>query len=339
MKTKRSPTLNLKSVLQLGLGLMLSSVLSSVVNFSAEAQTVQNYPNKPIRLVLGYGAGGVADITARLVAQKLSDALGQQVVVDNRPSAGGIVAGEMVAKADPDGYTLLHMNYGNAVSQALFKKLPYDIKKDFVPISAMGFFDVLMLVDKNSDIQSVQDFINKARANPEKYNVGSVSIGSGQHMSANLFVSMAGLRTTLVPFKTTPSLMMALKSKDISVAFEIISPSMALIKSGEIRPLAVSSASRFKGLSDVPTINESGVKGYDVMAWNGLAAPAKTPKAIVERLNRELNLILNMPDVKQKFMEVGIDSRGSTPDELRDLLSNEIDKWNNLVNALKMEKM
>ena len=339
MKTKRSPTLNLKSVLQLGLGLMLSSVLSSVVNFSAEAQTVQNYPNKPIRLVLGYGAGGVADITARLVAQKLSDALGQQVVVDNRPSAGGIVAGEMVAKADPDGYTLLHMNYGNAVSQALFKKLPYDIKKDFVPISAMGFFDVLMLVDKNSDIQSVQDFINKARANPEKYNVGSVSIGSGQHMSANLFVSMAGLRTTLVPFKTTPSLMMALKSKDISVAWEIISPSMALIKSGEIRPLAVSSASRFKGLSDVPTINESGVKGYDVMAWNGLAAPAKTPKAIVERLNRELNLILNMPDVKQKFMEVGIDSRGSTPDELRDLLSNEIDKWNNLVNALKMEKM
>ena len=339
MKTKRSPTLNLKSVLQLGLGLMLSSVLSSVVNFSAEAQTVLNYPNKPIRLVLGYGAGGVADITARLVAQKLSDALGQQVVVDNRPSAGGIVAGEMVAKADPDGYTLLHMNYGNAVSQALFKKLPYDIKKDFVPISAMGFFDVLMLVDKNSDIQSVQDFINKARANPEKYNVGSVSIGSGQHMSANLFVSMAGLRTTLVPFKTTPSLMMALKSKDISVAFEIISPSMALIKSGEIRPLAVSSASRFKGLSDVPTINESGVKGYDVMAWNGLAAPAKTPKAIVERLNRELNLILNMPDVKQKFMEVGIDSRGSTPDELRDLLSNEIDKWNNLVNALKMEKM
>ena len=339
MKTKRSPTLNLKSVLQLGLGLMLSSVLSSVVNFSAEAQTVQNYPNKPIRLVLGYGAGGVADITARLVAQKLSDALGQQVVVDNRPSAGGIVAGEMVAKADPDGYTLLHMNYGNAVSQALFKKLPYDIKKDFVPISAMGFFDVLRLVDKNSDIQRVHDFINKARANPEKYNVGSVSIGSGQHMSANLFVSMAGLRTTLVPFKTTPSLMMALKSKDISVAFEIISPSMALIKSGEIRPLAVSSASRFKGLSDVPTINESGVKGYDVMAWNGLAAPAKTPKAIVERLNRELNLILNMPDVKQKFMEVGIDSRGSTPDELRDLLSNEIDKWNNLVNALKMEKM
>ncbi|MFN0004079.1 MAG: Bug family tripartite tricarboxylate transporter substrate binding protein [Burkholderiaceae bacterium] len=318
---------------------MLTICLSLFWGLNAFAQNTPLYPNKPIRLVLGYGAGGVADITARLVAQKLSDALGQQVVVDNRPSAGGIVAGEMVAKADPDGYTLLHMNYGNAVSQALFKKLPYDIKKDFVPISAMGFFDVLMLVDKGSDIQSVQDFINKAKANPEKYNIGSVSIGSGQHMSANLFVSMSGLQSTLVPFKTTPSLMMALKSKDVAVAFEIISPAMSLIKSGEIKAIAVSSSNRFKGLSDVPTINESGVKGYDVMAWNGIAAPAKTPKAIIERLNREVNLILNSPEVKQKFLDVGIDSRGGSPEDLRDLLSNEIDKWNNLVNTLKMERM
>jgi tripartite-type tricarboxylate transporter receptor subunit TctC len=331
MKHKLMTPDALKSMLTICLGLFWG--------LNAFAQNTPLYPNKPIRLVLGYGAGGVADITARLVAQKLSDALGQQVVVDNRPSAGGIVAGEMVAKADPDGYTLLHMNYGNAVSQALFKKLPYDIKKDFVPISAMGFFDVLMLVDKGSDIQSVQDFINKAKANPEKYNIGSVSIGSGQHMSANLFVSMSGLQSTLVPFKTTPSLMMALKSKDVAVAFEIISPAMSLIKSGEIKAIAVSSSNRFKGLSDVPTINESGVKGYDVMAWNGIAAPAKTPKAIIERLNREVNLILNSPEVKQKFLDVGIDSRGGSPEDLRDLLSNEIDKWNNLVNTLKMERM
>jgi len=331
MKHKLMTPDALKSMLTICLGLFWG--------LNAFAQNTPLYPNKPIRLVLGYGAGGVADITARLVAQKLSDALGQQVVVDNRPSAGGIVAGEMVAKADPDGYTLLHMNYGNAVSQALFKKLPYDIKKDFVPISAMGFFDVLMLVDKGSDIQSVQDFINKAKANPEKYNIGSVSIGSGQHMSANLFVSMSGLQSTLVPFKTTPSLMMALKSKDVAVAFEIISPAMSLIKSGEIKAIAVSSSNRFKGLSDVPTINESGVKGYDVMAWNGIAAPAKTPKAIIERLNREVNLILNSPEVKQEFLDVGIDSRGGSPEDLRDLLSNEIDKWNNLVNTLKMERM
>jgi len=291
-------------------------------------------------MVLGYGAGGVADITARLVAQKLSDALGQQVVVDNRPSAAGVVAGDMVAKADPDGYTLLHMNYGNAVSQALFKKLPYDIKKDFVPISAMGFFDVLMLVDKNSDIQNVQDFISKAKANPDKFNIGSVSLGSGQHIAALLFQNMAGLQSaSLVPYKTTPSLMLGLKGKDVSVAFEIISPSLALVKAGEVRVLAVSGSTRFKGLPDVPTMMESGVKGYDVKAWNGVAAPAKTPHAIIERLNKEINAILAMPDVKQRFLEVGIDSRGGTPEELKELMSNEVDKWNNLVNTMKIERM
>jgi tripartite-type tricarboxylate transporter receptor subunit TctC len=309
---------------------------SSLANCALAQNT---YPNKPIRLVLGYGPGGVADITARLVAQKLSDALGQQVVVDNRPSAGGVVAGEMVAKADPDGYTLLHLNYGNAVSAALFKKLPYDTKKDFAPISAMGFFDVLMLVDKNSEIQSVQDFVQKAKAHPDQFNLGSVSIGSGQHMSATLFKSMSAISSTLVPYKTTPQLFMALKSGDISVAFEIISPSMGFIKSGEIRALAVSSGHRFKGLPDVPTVSEAGVKGYDVIAWNGLAAPAKTPKAIIERLNKEVNLILASPEVKQKFLEVGIDSRGGTPEELGALLSNEIDKWNNLVNSQHIERM
>lgn len=296
------------------------------------------YPSKPIRLVLGYAPGGVADITARLVAQKLSESLGQQVIVDNKPSAGGIVAGETVAKADPDGYTLLHMNYGNAVSAALFRKLPYDIKRDFQPISAMGYFDVVMLVDKNSEIQSVQDFISKARANPDKYTVGSVSIGSGQHMSAALFTSLTKLPTVLVPYKTTPSLMLALKSKDISVAFEIISPSLSLLRSGELRALAVSSGNRFRGLPDVPTIEEAGVKGYNVTAWNGVAAPAKTPQAIIDRLNKEINAVLAMPDVRAKFAEVGIDARGGSAEDLRNTLSSEIDKWNKLVDEMKIER-
>lgn len=297
-----------------------------------------NYPNKPIRLVLGYAPGGVADITARLVAQKLSEALGQQVVVDNKPSAGGIVAADTVAKADPDGYTLLHMNYGNAVSAALFRKLPYDIKRDFQPVSAMGFFDVVMLVDKSSDIQSVQDFITKAKANPEKYNIGTVSLGSGQHMSATLFNSLTGLQTTIVPYKTTPSLMLAMKSKDIAVAFEIISPAVPLLRSGEIKALAVSSTTRFRGLPDVPTLRESGVKGYDVTAWNGIAAPAKTPRYIIDRLNKEINAALALPEVRSKFQDVGIDARGGTPEELQNILSVEIDKWNNLVNMMKIER-
>ena len=311
------------------------ALLGSVSGVQAQAN---NYPNKPIRLVVGYAPGGVADITARMVAQKLSDALGQQVVVDNKPSAGGIVAGDTVAKAEPDGYTLLHMNYGNAVSAAMFNKMPYDIKKDFQPISAMGFFDVVMLVDKSSDIQSVQDFIAKAKAAPEKYNIGTVSLGSGQHMSAVLFKSLTGLNTTIVPYKTTPSLMLALKGKDISVAFEIISPVMPLIRGGEVKAMAVSSGTRFRGLPEVPTLMESGVKGYNVTAWNGVAAPAKTPRPIIERLNKEINAALALPDVRSKFQDVGIDARGGTPEELRDILSTEIDKWNNLVTTMKLER-
>ena len=309
-------------------------LLSSIHGFAADV-----YPSKTIRLVLGYAPGGVADITARLIAQKMSDSMGQQFVVDNRPSAGGIVAAQAVAAADPDGYTILHLNYGNAVSEAIFKKLPYDIQKDFEPVSLMGAFDVLMLVDKNSDIQSVSDFIAKAKANPEKYNIGSVSVGSGQHMSAALFKSLTGLQVELVPYKATSNLFMALKSKDISVAFEIISPAIPMIKSGDLRPLALSSLKRSEALPNVPTLNESGVKGYDVVAWNGMAVPAKTPKAIIDRLNKEINLALKDPEVRAKFQSVGIDPKGGTPEELKSLLANEITKWKKLVSQLNMEKL
>ncbi|MES2185304.1 MAG: tripartite tricarboxylate transporter substrate binding protein [Pseudomonadota bacterium] len=301
-------------------------------------QAPQPYPVRPIRLVLGYAPGGVADITARLIAQKMSVSMGQPIVIDNKPSAGGLVAADTVAKAEPDGYTLLHMNYGNAVSQALFRKLPYDILRDFQPISAMGFFEVAMLVDKNSDIRSAQDFLAKARANPDKYTIGTVSIGSGQHMSALLFQSLTGVKATLVPYKATPALMLALKSQEISVAFEIVSPVLPLVRSGDVRVLAVSSGSRSRTLPDVPTLAESGVKGYDVTAWNGMAAPARTPPAVVERLNKEINAAMALPEVRAKFLELGIDARGGSPEDLHKILAAEVDKWNHLVTTMKIDK-
>ena len=318
---------------------LLNVLLVCALSAVATVANAQAYPSKPIRLVLGYAAGGVADITARLIAQKLSVSLGQQVIVDNKPSAGGIVAAETVAKAEPDGYTLLHMNYGNAVSAAVFHKLPYDIKRDFQPISAMGFFDVGMLTDKGSEIRSVQDLIARAKATPEKYNIGTVSVGSGQHMAAVLFNSTVGIRSTIVPYKTTPSLLLALKSGDIAVAFEILSPALPLIRSGELRLLAVSSANRFPGLPDVPTMLETGVKGYDVTAWNGVAAPANTPRPIVDRLNQEINAALALPDVQKKFHELGIDPRGGSPEELRTILGAEIEKWKNLVSLMNIERL
>jgi tripartite-type tricarboxylate transporter receptor subunit TctC len=298
----------------------------------------QTYPSKPIRIVVGYAPGGVADITARLMAQKLSIALGQQVIVDNRPGAGGIIAGETVAKADPDGHTLLHINYGNAVSVALFKSLPYNIERDFVPISPMGFFDVLILVNKGSSLNDVRELVATANAAPDKFNVGTVSIGSGQHMAAELFKATAGANLTLVPFKSTPALVAALMSNDIQAAFEIGAPVMSLVKSGELKALAVSSRKRFSGLPDVPTVLESGIANYDVTAWNGIAAPAKTPRAIIDRLNREINAALGSPDVRQKFQELGIDARGGSPEDLRTILNSEIARWKELASDAKLEK-
>ncbi len=296
------------------------------------------YPSKPIRIVLGYAPGGVADITARMVAQKMSESLGQQVIVDNKPSAGGIVAGETVASSDPDGYTLLHMNYGNAVSAAIFKKLPYDIKADFEPIAPMGFFDVVMLVDANSDIQSVQDFISKAKASPDKFNIGTINVGSGQHMSASLFKSMTNIPAEIITYKSTAALFLALQSKDINVAFEVISPAIPLINGGSLKAIAVSSIKRIGLYPNVPTLNESGVKGYDVVAWNGIAAPAKTPKPIIEKLNKAINAALTNPEVRNKFKEQGIEPTTGSPEDLKNILSNEVVKWNKLVTDLRMEK-
>jgi tripartite-type tricarboxylate transporter receptor subunit TctC len=312
--------------------------LCAAILCGSGAAAAQGYPAKPIRFVVGYAPGGVADITARMVAQKLSAALGVQVVVDNRPSAGGIVAAETVARAEPDGYTLLHMNQGNAVSAALFKSLPYDTVRDFAPVSAMGFFDVLVLANKGSPLSSVRDVIALAKSSPDKLNIGTVAVGSGQHMAASLFKAMTGLNLTLVPFKSTPALFSALKGNDIQVAFEITAPSRALVRSGELKVLAVSSARRFSGMPEVPTVQESGVPGYQVSAWNGVAAPARTPASIVERLNREVNAALAQPDIREKFLEFGIDPRGGSPEDLRDLLAAEIAKWKDVVAATGIER-
>ncbi len=317
---------------------MIRLLMTLCIAMNLGTAAAQTYPSKPIRLVVGYGPGGVADITARLVAQKLTESMGQPVIVENRPSAGGIMAGDLVAKADPDGYTLLHLNSGNAISAASFRKLPFDVKKDFESIANMGAVDFVVLVDKSSDIKTMADFMAKARANPGKTNIGTVSIGSGQHMAATLFKSITGVDAPVVPYKATPALFAALKGKDIDVVFEVVSPALSLIRGGELRAIAVSSGKRFVGLPDVPTMMESGVKDFDVNAWNGLAAPAKTPKAIIDRLNKEVNAVLALPDVQKRFQDLGIDPRGGTPAELRNKLFSEVDKWTSLVSTMNMER-
>ncbi|HMH16724.1 MAG TPA: tripartite tricarboxylate transporter substrate binding protein [Burkholderiales bacterium] len=319
------------------------AALFACASDSAFAQTSstgsgQGYPNQPVKILLPYAAGGVADISARVLAQRLSETMRQQFIIDNRPSAGQIVASEAVRNSEPDGYTLLWINQGHAVSVSLFIKLPYDPVKDFAPVSTVGYFGIAMVVDSASPYNSVKEFIAAAKAKPGKFNVGTTSIGSTQYVSAELFKAMAGLDFQTVPFKATPMIITAVKGKDLDAMFEILAPVIPHVKSGNLKALAVTFDHRFAGLPDVPTLAEAGVPGYEASAWNGVAAPAKTPRAIVDRLNREINDAVAVPQVKQRLQDLGVDARGSTPEGLRDLLVSEIGKWRKVVEAAKIEK-
>ena len=298
----------------------------------------QSYPAQPIRILLPYGAGGVADITARVVAQKLSQSLGQQVIIDNRPSAGQIVATEAVKSAAPDGYTLLWFNQGHAVSVSLFNALPYDPERDFLPISTVGFFGMALLVDSKSPYKSVADLVAAAKANPGKLNVGTTSPGGTQYIAAELFKSMAGVDFLTVPFKTTPLIVTAVKTGDLQAMIEILAPMIPHVKGGNLRALAVTFDHRFAGLPDIPTLAEAGVPGYEASAWNGVAAPLKTSNAIIDKLNRAINAAVAAPEVRQRLLGLGVDPRGSTPRELHDLLVSETAKWKKVVEAAHIPK-
>ncbi len=303
----------------------------ALVMAAPAASAADNYPTKPIRLVLPFGPGGAADVTARLVAQKLSDTLGQQVIVDNKPSAGGIVAAQVVLSQPSDGYDLLFVTSGTAISAGLFKQLPFDPVKDLEPISLVGAFPILILVDKSSPMTSLKDLMDAMKAKPGTINAGAVNIGSTQDLNAELFKSLSGLDFQIIPFKTTPDLVGALSGHQIDVAFEIVTPVLGMVKGGQLRALAVSSATRFSGLPSVPPVKESGLPGFDVSAWNSIAAKAGTPKPIIDRLNQDIQKALAQPDLREKFAELGIDPRGGTPAEAKQLLASEVPRWTKVI--------
>jgi tripartite-type tricarboxylate transporter receptor subunit TctC len=313
-------------------------LLAALLLTAAGSAHSQAYPTKPAKIVVPFAAGGVADITARVLAQKMSDTMGQQVLVENRPSAGGIVASETVAKAEPDGYTLLFITNGNAVSASLFKSLPYDTVKDFAPVSTVGFFDLVVIVNADSKLSSLAELIRFAKTNPGKMNIGTINIGSTQNLAAELFKSTAGIDAQVVPFKATPAVVTALRGNEVHAAFEILAPVLAQIKGGAVKPLAITSSRRFQGLPDVPTAMEAGLPGYQASSWNGVAAPARTPKAVIDKLNREINAAVSSPDVKQRLQDLGVDARAGTPAELRELLVSEIAKWRGVIERAKIEK-
>ncbi len=319
--------------------LIRSFTVTLAVSLLATSCFAVSYPSKPIRLLVPFGPGGVGDITSRAVMQKMSESIGQQIIIDNRPSAGGIVATETVAKSDPDGYTLYLMNNTNAVSAAMFKKLPYDTVKDFEMVSTIGGFSIVVLVAPDSPAKTIKELIAQAKASSGKFNIGSINIGTTQHLSAELLKSMAALDITGVPFNNTAGVLTALRGGSVQVAMEFLPPVLGQIRASTLRPLAVTSLTRSPMLPSVPTLAESGLPGYEVNSWNGIAVAAKTPKAIVERLNKEIHAAVNSPLIAQRFQELGVSQNLNTPEGMRKLLVEEIAKWNALIDKAKIQRL
>ncbi|MGE3346500.1 MAG: tripartite tricarboxylate transporter substrate binding protein [Ramlibacter sp.] len=303
---------------------------------SSRAQT----GSRPLRIVVPNGAGGAADIAARTVGQKLAEALGQPVVIDNRPSAGGIVAGELVARAEPDGNTLLLISSGTAVSAALFKSLPFDTQKDFAPVSLLATFDLALVVSEGSRFRSLAELLAHARAHPGQLNIGTPQIGTTQNLAAELFKATAAIDVQVVPFNGTPPVINALRGGQIDAQVDILGPLMPQITAGALRPLAVLGATRAPQLPQVPTARESGaaLASFSVGSWNGLAAPARTPAAVVERLSREVQAALALPDVKKRLLDLNLNARGSSPAQLADHLDADIRRWQEVIARAKIAR-
>ena len=285
------------------------------------------FPAKALRIVVPFAAGGVGDLTARAVATGLAARLGQPVVIDNRPGAVGVVAADAVARAEPDGHTLFLMSNGTAVAASLFKALPYDTVADFTPISTLGVFDIAVLVPADSPHRTLGQLLAHARAHPGQLNIGSINTGSTQHLAAELFKSSAAIDAQVVPFNGTPALITALRGRQVDVGVEILGPTLPQVRAGALRVLAVASEQRSATLPDVPTAVESGVKGFVAASWNALVAPARTPRTVVGRLQREVVATVATPAVQQQLRALNVEPRTSTPEQAAALLKSDIERW------------
>ena len=286
----------------------------------------QDYPIRPVTIVVPYAAGGAGDLTTRIFAQQMSQMVREPVVVLNRPGAGFGNSAGMVAQARPDGYTIFLSGNGAAIASVLFKSLPYKLS-DFKDVSSIAFFGLVLLVDGDSPFKSVADLLAYAKAHPGTLNIGTVAAGSTQNLAANLFKVTCGDDMQVVPFETTSQVVSALRGGDVQAALEIISPVLGQISSKTVRALAVTSSARFPGLPDVPTLAESGLRGYEASSWSGLSVPAGTPDAIVNKLAAQTASVLQTPEVKQKMQMLGAQAKASSPSEMTGRMQADTAKW------------
>jgi tripartite-type tricarboxylate transporter receptor subunit TctC len=298
----------------------------------------QAFPSQPIRFVVAFGPGGVGDTTARLVAERLGEKLGQRVVVENTPGGGGIAAARAVLSSPADGHTLALLTNGTSISVSLFKNLTFDPLADFAPVSKLGAFEFFIAVGANSPYRTLADLINAARADPKKLNIGTVNPGSTQHLSAMLLKSTAGIEFQWVPFRNSGDLLVALLRGDVDAAVDAYAAIRGNLDDGKVRALATSASKRFSLLPDVPTAKEAGAGDYETTAWNGLFVKAGTPPDIVAKLNKATAEVLADPKLKERLLSMGIVADPTSPEGMTTFFKADIAKWADVIARHKIEK-
>ena len=309
-------------------GLLAASLLL------ASAAPAQNYPSRTIRLIAHSSPGGTSDILGRLMAQKLTEALGQQVVVENRAGASGIIGVEAAARSAPDGYTLLITQTSIAINPSMFAKLPYNAIRDFAPITQLVAAPNLLMVHPSVPATSVKGFIALAKAQPDSLVNGSPGQGTSPHLSAELFKIMSGIKLDHVQFKGAGMAIVSLLSGEVSVMFTTPPTAMPYLKAGRLRPLGLTTTTRIEALPDVPTIAEAGVPGYESVQWFGMLVPAGTPRPVIERLHQEITRSLRAPDMKERLTSLGLNAVGSTPDAFGSYMKSETEKWAKVIKTM-----
>jgi tripartite-type tricarboxylate transporter receptor subunit TctC len=303
------------------------------------ARAQQGYPNRPVRFVLPFAAAGVADITARIAAEKLGDKLGQRFVVENQPGPGGIAAARAVLSQPADGYTIGLVTNGTSISAAIYKALPFDPVKEFATISTIGSFDLVFATNAESEFKTLPAFVDAARAQPGKLNVGTINVGGTQNLAAELLKSSTGVNFQIIPYRGTPDVIVALLRNDVQLMVDFYAPMKSTLQEKKIRGVATSGTQRSPFLTGVPTAAEAGVAGYEVTSWNGIFAPVGTPADILSRLNKAIHEVVGMPDVKQRYADLGIEAKASTPEELKARLHGDIGKWAAVIERAGIPKL
>jgi tripartite-type tricarboxylate transporter receptor subunit TctC len=306
--------------------------------FAAPGLAQSRYPDKPIRLIVPFGPGGLADVTARIVGERVGALLGQQVVIVNQPGAGGVAAARAALGSPADGYTLVLFTNGTAISVPLIKDLGYDPIAQFVPVTSLGFFDFLLLTSADHPYRTLADFLAAAGARPGALNIATINVGSTQNLTANLFKSQARADAAIVPFRTTPDAITALLRRDVDLVIDGYVAAKSLMQEGKLRALATTGAKRFAGLPDIATVAESGVPGFDVTSWNAVFAPAATPGPVVGQLNVAINEALKDAGVRQRLLDLGIEPKGGMPSEIGLRLQADIARWSDVIRAAGIQQ-